>query len=140
MATSWLVTAPNKTQVFTNGPQQPITIFNGEQNEIHQPFVKTSTTTGNLNYTTDFAARVRITSVTLFLSAGTTGTVTITLASKAGAAYNAVLSTITLTANTSAAWQPTTDLILSNGDELLVTSTGVAGGTTYGLRVTGEPW
>ena len=85
-----------------------------------------------LSFTTDYARKVRIESVSLHASAGITETVTITLDSAKGANYDVVLAKRNLAAEQDLVFRPSGDLNLQAGDNIKVQCTNAnTTGTVY---------
>lgn len=85
-----------------------------------------------LSYTTDYARRARIESISLHASVAITETVTITLVSVNGANYDVVLVKRNLVSEQDLVFRPSGDLNLQAGDKIKVQCTKAnSTGTVY---------
>lgn len=76
-----------------------------------------------LSYTTDYGRKFKLEAVYVKASVAITETVTITLDSALGAAYDIILQTYDLVAETSFMWRPQGEMNLQAGDEIKVQCT-----------------
>ena len=80
-----------------------------------------------LSYTTNFAADTKISYITLHADGAITETVTISIDSAAGANYDTVIASASLTADTDYIWIPDSEFIISSGDEIIIQCTDNGG-------------
>ena len=78
---------------------------------------------GALSYTTSFGRRFKLESVYLKATAAITETITITLDSALGSAYDVVLQTYDMVAETDYIWRPQGEMNLQAGDEIKIQCT-----------------
>ncbi len=104
-----------------------------------QPDVTTATGTGNISKTTALAKAFRLVRATGHFNAATSAPVVISLDANAGAAYDTVIRTIVMSANTDFYFTPEPGQdIYAKGDEIKAAWTNDGPGTTYGLEIVTE--
>jgi len=93
---------------------------------------------GALSYTTNFSAKTRIKQIFLHASVAISETVKVTFDSKTSANYDTVIASRDLTSAQDYVYIPDGDLVLENGDELVISCTNAnTTGTVY-VTVIGE--
>ena len=80
-------------------------------------------TAGALSYTSDYSRRGKIESVSVKATVNITETITVTLKSKNGSAYDIVLAEFDMLAERDFMFRPQGELNLQDGDEILVECT-----------------
>lgn len=104
------------------------------ERELNEPIATTADLNGGAySGTTSIAGRFRLESVHIHLSAATSPTITVTLRSKNGAAYDTVLASNTLSSDTDYVAVFGSGYEYANGDEIKVDVTSVA--ATAGIVV-----
>lgn len=102
----------------------------GGRGSTFQAFSQTSATNTQMTTSTNTTGLRFLRAVTVKYSGSASVSVTVTLNSQAGAAYDTVLQTITLSSATDGVYLPTAPLPLVDGDAIDVVSPALSGGTS----------
>jgi hypothetical protein len=95
---------------------------------------------GALSYTTTFSSNFQLDQIFMAASQNITETVTVTLVSKDGAAYDCVLQSTNMTTEKYFVFRPSGSCVFMTGDEIKITCTNVGGAGTVYLTIIAEPY